>query len=127
MVWASSCVGTVPPWAAASADAIRAALLPSPLPLELLVSHEREDAVGLLGETDGPEAREDRHEVHRHDERVDRAPGKDVGRQPREERGAAGEGEAGEERASRPPNAEQHGDREPVEADDRVARCCCLT
>ena len=68
----SSCSGTTPPWAAASAAAMRARRAFSRFLRELLLAGEREDAVGFLRELDRAETREDRDEVDRRDQRVAR-------------------------------------------------------
>ena len=62
-MWCSSCSGTttVVRLGLGGGDA-RLALLGAPL-RELLLTGEREDAVGFLREVDGTDAREDGHEV----------------------------------------------------------------
>ena len=66
--WCRSCSGTAPPCASASAAAMRAKRAFSSLPAQLLLAGEGEDAVGLLGELDGTEARQDGHEEDGRDE-----------------------------------------------------------
>ena len=85
-------------------DALLAALLP--LLREPLLTDERQDAVGFLGEVDRGEARQDRDEVHGREQRVhtvaerDAEPaedvGQEIGRDPVEDRGARGERESTE-------------------------------
>ena len=83
---------------------------------QLLLAGEGEDAVGLLGELDRAETREDRHEVDRRDQRVHVAAAEERPRRdPVEDGGAAGEGEPGQERAPGSADAERHREREPDE------------
>ena len=119
-VWCRSCSGTTPPCTSASAAAMRARRRLLSLPAQLLLAGEGEDAVGLLRELDGTEARQDRHEVDRRDERVARrrrsgtTTTRSSGR-----RGAGGEREAGEQRATGAADAEGHREREPEQPDER--------
>ena len=77
---------------------------------QALLPGEREHAVGFLRELDRPQPGENRHEVGRPDQVGDRALGKDVGREPVEDRGRTGQRHAREQRAARAADAE--GDRE---------------
>ncbi len=83
---------------------------------QLLLAGEGEDAVGLLCELDGTEARQDRHEVDGRDEGLHVAAAQERPRRdPVEHGGAGGEREAGEQRAAGAPDAERHREREPDE------------
>ena len=83
---------------------------------QLLLAGEGEDAVGFLGQLDRAETREDRDEVDRRDQRVHVAAAEERPRRdPVEDRGAAGEGEPGQERAPGSADAERHREREPDE------------
>ena len=90
---------------------------------QLLLAGEGEDAVGLLGELDGTEAREDRHEVDGGDERLHVAAAQERPRRdPVEHRGAGREREPGEQRAAGAADAERDREREPDEARAAPAR-----